>query len=87
MTVSTAEGNLVIDLAVDTSALMTVLVKLGEIGQGRHREFLDQLSRVNPHSQPTSLSPDIVHPSYWDYKARYHLAPTNLCEYNGISAI
>ena len=76
MTVSAAEGSLVIDLAVDTSAVMAVLlresgaervlerlcqavqpavaaptrteillvalVKLGEIGQERAREFLDQ---------------------------------------------
>ena len=76
MTVSAAEGSLVIDLAVDTSAVLAVLlrepvaeavlerlcravqpavaaptrteillvalVKLGEIGQERAREFLDQ---------------------------------------------
>jgi len=76
MTVSAAEGRLVIDLAVDTSAVLAVLlreptaetiverlcqavqpavaaptrteillvalVKLGEIGQERAREFLDQ---------------------------------------------
>jgi len=76
MTVSAAEGSLVIDLAVDTSAVMAVLlresgaeavlerlskavqpavaaptrteillvalVKLGEIGQERAREFLEQ---------------------------------------------
>lgn len=78
MTVSAAEGSLVIDLAVDTSAVLAVLlrepraeavlerlclavqpavaaptrteillvalVKLGEIGQARAREFLDQQS-------------------------------------------
>ena len=76
MTVSAAEGSLVIDLAVDTSAVLAVLlrepgaeavlerlcqavqpavasptrteillvalVKLGEVGQERAREFLDQ---------------------------------------------
>jgi len=78
MTVSAAEGSLVIDLAVDTSAVMAVLlrepgaeavlerlcqavqpavasptrteillvalVKLGEVGQERAREFLDCFS-------------------------------------------
>lgn len=52
MTVSAAEGSPVIDLAVDTSAvlvaptraeiLLVALVKLGEIGQERARGFLDQ---------------------------------------------
>lgn len=62
MTVSAAEGSLMIDLAVDTSAVLAVLlrepaaegaptrteillvalVKLGETGMERAREFLDQ---------------------------------------------
>ncbi|MFM7266649.1 MAG: FitA-like ribbon-helix-helix domain-containing protein [Cyanobium sp.] len=51
MTVSAAEGSLVIDLAVDTNKvsaptrtqiLLVALVKLGDIGQERALEFLDQ---------------------------------------------